>query len=302
VPPPPAVTIENLVKRYGAVTAVDDVSLEVAPGTVFGLVGPNGSGKSTTIRVLLGYLAPTSGQALVLGGSARGTAIRAHIGYLPGDLRLPPTLTPRRILSFTEATLRQAGTEVGTSEVAHLAGRLDLDLDRRFGQLSKGNRQKVGIVRALLGTPKVVILDEPTGGLDPLIQQTVLDLVRERADAGCAVLFSSHVLSEVESIADRVAILARGRVVAEDDVAALVAKAPQRLHISMTGDVDPQVLSGIPNVSEVSIHEGVIEVTVHGSAREVLERLAPLGIERIRSAGNELDEVFVRSVQGGARS
>jgi ABC-type uncharacterized transport system ATPase subunit len=104
----------------------------------------------------------------------------------------------------------------------------------------------------------------------------------------------------VESIADRVAILARGRVVAEDDVAALVAKAPQRLHISMTGDVDPQVLSGISNVSEVSMYEGVIEVTVHGSAREVFERLAPLGIERVRSAGNELDEVFVQSVQGSA--
>lgn len=291
-----AISITGLVKRYGALTAVDGVSLTVAPGMIFGLVGPNGSGKSTTIRVLLGYLAPSYGAAQILGGDARLPAIRARVGYLPGDLRLPPLLTPQRILAFSQAALIRAGTNVAPHEIADLAHRLDLDLDRRFGQLSKGNRQKVGIARALLGDPKVLVLDEPTSGLDPLVQETVLTLVRERADAGSAVLFSSHVLSEVESIADRVAILARGRVVAEDDVSALVARAPQHLHITLANAPDAHALAGITNVSDVAINDTTVEVTVHGSAREVFDRLAPLGIERIRSAGNELDEVFASSV------
>jgi ABC-2 type transport system ATP-binding protein len=291
-----AISISHLVKRYGSLTAVDDVSLTVAPGVIFGLVGPNGSGKSTTIRVLLGYLSPTSGAAQILGGDARQSVIRSRVGYLPGDLRLPPSLTPRRILAFTQAALSRAGTTVASDEIAQLAHRLDLDLDRRFGQLSKGNRQKVGIARALLGSPKVLVLDEPTGGLDPLVQETVLAIVRERADDGSAVLFSSHVLSEVESIANRVAILARGRVVAEDDVTTLVAQAPQRLHITLANAPEAHVLAGITNVSDVLITGTAVEVTVHGSAQEVFHRLAPSGVERVRSAGNELDEVFARSV------
>ena len=302
---PPAVAIDHLTKRYGALTAVADVSIRVAPGEVYGLLGPNGSGKSTTIRVLLGYLAPTAGAVAVLGDDARLPAIRARIGYLPGDLRLPMRLTGQRILDFTVATLRAAGRHVPDAEVTDLAARLEIDLNRRFTTLSKGNRQKIGILRALLGSPDVLVLDEPTSGLDPLVQDLVLDLVRARAEAGAAVLFSSHILSEVESIADRVGVLNRGRLVTEGSVADLIASAPQQLVITLATPVTAESLAAVPGVESARIEDRDVHVAVTGSAAEVFTRLAPYGIERVKSAGNELDEVFHRSVapagQEGAR-
>jgi ABC-2 type transport system ATP-binding protein len=291
-----AVAIDHLTKRYGDLTAVDDVNIAVAPGEVYGLLGPNGSGKSTTIRVLLGYLAPTAGTVAVLGDDARLPSTRARIGYLPGDLRLPMRLTGQRILDFTVATLRAAGRDVPDTEVSDLAARLELDLTRRFTTLSKGNRQKIGILRALLGSPDVLVLDEPTSGLDPLVQDLVLDLVRARAEAGAAVLFSSHILSEVESIADRVGVLNRGRLVTEGSVAELVASAPQQLVITLTTPVTTESLLGVPGVDSIQIEDRDVHLAVTGSAAEVFTRLAPYGIERVKSAGNELDEVFHRSV------
>ena len=291
-----AVAIDHLTKRYGDLTAVDDVNIAVAPGEVYGLLGPNGSGKSTTIRVLLGYLAPTAGTVAVLGDDARLPSTRARIGYLPGDLRLPMRLTGQRILDFTVATLRASGRDVPDTEVSDLAARLELDLTRRFTTLSKGNRQKIGILRALLGSPDVLVLDEPTSGLDPLVQDLVLDLVRARAEAGAAVLFSSHILSEVESIADRVGVLNRGRLVTEGSVAELVASAPQQLVITLTTPVTTESLVGVPGVESVRVEDRDVHVAVTGSAAEVFTRLAPYGIERVKSAGNELDEVFHRSV------
>lgn len=294
----PAVRIDRLTKRYSHTgpNAVDSVSLSIAPGEVYGLLGPNGSGKSTTIRVLLGYLSPTSGSTSILGADSRERAIRSRVGYLPGDLRLPVRLSARRILDYTIATLRAAGRDVDASAVDHLAGALDLDLDRQFATLSRGNRQKVGIVRALLGDPDVLVLDEPTSGLDPLVQDVVLDLVRARSEAGAAVLFSSHILSEVEAIADRVGVLNRGRLVTEGGVAALIASAPQHLLIATTENVPVDTLTGIDGLVDLAITDHEVRVSVAGSAAEVFTRLAPFGIERVTSAGNELDEVFHRSI------
>lgn len=294
----PALCITRLTKRYSTSgpMAVDDVSLAVAPGEVYGLLGPNGSGKSTTIRVLLGYLSPTSGSVSVLDADARERSIRARIGYLPGDLRLPVRLTGRRILAYTIATLRAAGRPVDDAAMERLAGQLDLDLDRRFGTLSRGNRQKIGIVRALLGDPDVLVLDEPTSGLDPLVQDTVLDLVRARSDAGAAVLFSSHILSEVSDIADRVGVLNRGRLVTEGGVAELIASAPQHLVITTTAAVASDALAGIDGLVDVTVTDHEVQVRITGSAADLFTRLAPFGIARVTSAGNELDEVFHRSV------
>lgn len=294
----PALCITRLTKRYSTSgpIAVDDVSLTVAPGEVYGLLGPNGSGKSTTIRVLLGYLSPTSGSVSVHDADARERSIRARIGYLPGDLRLPVRLTGRRILAYTIATLRAAGRPVDDAAMERLADQLDLDLDRRFGTLSRGNRQKIGIVRALLGDPDVLVLDEPTSGLDPLVQDTVLDLVRARSDAGAAVLFSSHILSEVSDIADRVGVLNRGRLVTEGGVADLIASAPQHLVITTTAAVAPDALAGIDGLVDVSVTDHEVQVRITGSAADLFTRLAPFGIARVTSAGNELDEVFHRSV------
>lgn len=293
-----AIDITGLTKRYGTTgpNAVEDVSLRVAPGEVYGLLGPNGSGKSTTIRILLGYLSPGRGSATILAGDSRDVAIRSRVGYLPGDLRLPTRLSGRRILAYSVATLRATGRSVEDVRVTRLAEQLDLDLDRRFGTLSRGNRQKVGIVRALLGDPDVLVLDEPTSGLDPLVQDTVLDLVRARSEAGAAVLFSSHILSEVEAIADRVGVLNRGRLVTEGGVAELIAAAPQHLVITTSRAVTAHDLAGLAGIVDVAITDHEVRVSVAGSAADVFTRLAPFGVERVTSAGNELDEVFHRSV------
>lgn len=294
-----AVSIAGLTKHYGTTgpNAVDDVHLTIASGEVYGLLGPNGSGKSTTIRVLLGYLSPTSGSAAVLGGDARDRSVRARIGYLPGDLRLPVRLPGRRILAYTIATLRAAGRLVPPTQAEDLARRLDLDLDRPFGTLSRGNRQKIGIVRALLGDPDLLVLDEPTSGLDPLVQDTALDLVRARSQAGAAVLFSSHILSEVADIADRVGVLNKGRLVTEGGVTELIAAAPQHLVITTATAVSAGTLDGLTGMVDLAITDHEVRVSVTGSAADVFTRLAPFGIDRVTSAGNELDEVFHRSVE-----
>lgn len=204
----PVARAESLSKRYGRLQAVDGLSLDVRPGEVVGFLGPNGAGKTTTLRLLMGYLRPTAGRALVHGLDAwrDRAAVHARTGYLPGDLRLWPRLTTREIARHL-ARLRGLGDDPGTAEMAK---RLDVDLDRPVGDLSKGNRQKAGVLLALLGDPDLLLLDEPTSGLDPLVQQEFHGLLRERVEAGTAVLLSSHVLSEVERVADRVAIIRSG--------------------------------------------------------------------------------------------
>jgi ABC-2 type transport system ATP-binding protein len=192
------ITANGLTKRFGAVTAVDSLDLTVHPGEVMGFLGPNGAGKTTTMRLLLGYLRPTAGTATVLGGSlAREPGLRRRVGYLPGDLRMDPGMTGADLFTYVG---RLRG-EPAAARVHELVDRLGLDPAHRFGVLSKGNRQKVGLVQALCHDPDVLILDEPTTGLDPLAQRELLTLVRAAADRGAAVLFSTHVLSEVERVA-----------------------------------------------------------------------------------------------------
>jgi ABC-2 type transport system ATP-binding protein len=189
------IEVAGLVKDYGAVRALDGVDLEVRAGEVFGFIGPNGAGKSTTIRILLDLLRPTSGAVRVLGEDPRsgGPRLRARLGYLPGELNLEGTATARQLLDH----LAQVRGGRGADRIAPLAERFRLDLDRPVRTLSKGNKQKVGVVQALMHRPELALLDEPTSGLDPLLQQEFLTLVREERDAGTSVFLSSHVLSEI---------------------------------------------------------------------------------------------------------
>jgi ABC-2 type transport system ATP-binding protein len=190
----PFIVCERVTKRFATVTAVSGLSLQVRAGQVVGFLGPNGAGKTTTMRMLTGALRPTSGACGVLGGSlARDVTLRRRVGYLPGDLRLDPAMTGAQVLAWF-GRLRGG---LDAARVDNLAHRLGLDLSRPFGTLSKGNRQKVGIIQALAHDPDVLILDEPTTGLDPLVQREFLALVRAAAGRGAAVLFSSHVLPEV---------------------------------------------------------------------------------------------------------
>ena len=223
-----AVQTFELTKRFSHVTALDRLSVEIPEGSVFGVIGPNGAGKSTLMRLLVDVLKPTSGHSEVLGQDPRvgGKALRALIGYLPGEFRVEPQLTGRQHLQFWASlspgrNAMQRGRE--------LAARLDLDLSRAAGKLSKGNKQKLGVVQAFMHRPELLILDEPTSGLDPLIQQTFLDMVRQAHLDGATVFLSSHILSEVEQVADRAAVLRSGRVVREATMIEFRQTAQRRL-------------------------------------------------------------------------
>jgi ABC-2 type transport system ATP-binding protein len=285
----PVIQTAGLVKKYGKLTAVDQLDLAVAPGEVYGLLGPNGAGKSTTLRTILGYLHPTAGTATVHGGSARDPHIRRRIGYLPGDLRLEGRLKVAQILDFY-ADLRGG---VPQARIDSLCEQMQLDVSRPFGQLSKGNRQKVGVVQAVMHDPDVLVLDEPTSGLDPLMQREVLTLVRERRDAGAAVLFSSHIIFEVEEVADRVGILREGVKVVEDSVAGLQSiTARQSLHLRFSEPVAAEVLAQVPGVESVEVERMRVSIIVQGSIAPLVQALAGLPIEHIAADPLLLDDVF----------
>ncbi|MGZ4372148.1 MAG: ABC transporter ATP-binding protein, partial [Gaiellaceae bacterium] len=205
------VSLQNLTKSYGRARGVVDLNLTVRSGEVFGFLGPNGAGKTTTIRTMLDLIRPTSGRVLIFGLDARtdGVAVRRGVGYLPGDLRLYEHLTPRELLSYF-AALRKLST---LAEAERLAPRLELELDRPVAALSRGNRQKVGLVQAFMHRPQLLVLDEPTSGLDPLVQQTFYELAREAVAEGRTIFLSSHVISEVQHVADRVGLVREGRLV-----------------------------------------------------------------------------------------
>ena len=230
-----AIVCHDLSKYFGTVHAVEGVSFGVEPGEIVGFLGPNGAGKSTTIRMLLDLIRPTRGEVRVLGVDARrgGAALRRRIGYVAGDLAMYNRLTGRQLMEFLSA-LRDRD-DVAAAE--QLAERLDVSLERPIGTLSRGNRQKIGVVQALAHSPDLLVLDEPTSGLDPVAQRTFRTLVREAAGRGAAVLLSSHVLSEVQRVVERVAILREGRLVTIEPIRELEAKALRVVEIRFGGPV-----------------------------------------------------------------
>lgn len=284
------IVIDGLSKDFGDVHALRDVSLTVNGGEIYALLGANGAGKSTLMRCLLAYLNPTSGSASVLGGNSRDSTIRARIGYLPGDLRLPSRARVEEILNFRRTLQHKAARPAVDME--DLCQHLDVPVDRRFGTLSKGNRQKVGLVLALMSSPDVLVLDEPTSGLDPLMQDTVLELVRQRRDSGTAVLLSTHILSEAAAVADRVGVLSRGRMVVQASLPSLLEQATQSIEFVLDTPVPPDALADVEGLVKVEHSPLHVRVVVVGSAAEVMRRLAPFGVRRVATGAHELDEMF----------
>ncbi|KZE89402.1 ABC transporter ATP-binding protein [Microbacterium sp. TNHR37B] len=249
-----ALQTHSLHKRYGSRVAVQSLDLDVAPGTVFGLVGPNGAGKTTTIRMLLDIIRPSSGSIRVLGDSPRvgGAALRRRIGYIPGELRLDGRMRGRTLLDF----LTELSGPVAPGTIDTLAERLGLDLRRPVHTLSKGNKQKLGLIQAFMHRPPLLILDEPTSGLDPLVQREFLSMVAEARAAGQTVLLSSHVLSEIQQAADRVAVLASGRLVAEGTVEELRSASVRRVRAVVSALSEEAVraaLAALPTVTDVEV-------------------------------------------------
>jgi ABC-2 type transport system ATP-binding protein len=286
----PVVEAHSLSKSYGLHRGIDDLDFTVEPGEVFGLLGPNGAGKTTTIRLLLDLIRPTSGGVRVLGASPRsGAAVRRRIGYLPGDLRLYERLTGRAQLTYF-AGLR--GLD-GLGRAEELAERLDVELDRPLKTLSKGNRQKVGIVQAFMHDPELLILDEPTSGLDPLVQQLVYGLLDETRKAGRTVLISSHVLPEVQRVADRVALLRDGRLVLEDTVEALRAHALVRVTVTLAEPAAPDAFASIPGVRELDRRDRTIVFGLQGEPDALVKALALHHIVALESREADLEDVFL---------
>jgi ABC-2 type transport system ATP-binding protein len=295
----PAIETVGLSKTYrSGVRALTDLDLEVRRGEVFGYLGPNGAGKSTTIRLLLGLIHPTAGRASLLGRDIRADAVgsRRGVGYLPGDLRLSDRLTGREQLDSLERL--RGGADDRLRE--ELCTRLDVDLDRPVRQLSKGNRQKIGIVQAFVHRPALVVLDEPTAGLDPLLQAEVRTLLRETADDGRAVFISSHSLDEVQHVADRVGIIRAGRLIDVDEVESLRERSLRHVTVTFSDGIDSAQLASIDGVEVVHIDGPEVRLSCPESAMdEVVKRVAEHSIVDLVSQPADLEEIFLAMYRDG---
>ncbi|WP_338491866.1 ABC transporter ATP-binding protein [Streptomyces sp. SJL17-4] len=296
-----AIELHELTKTYGARRGLAGLTLEVRTGEVFGFLGPNGAGKSTTIRLLLDLIRPTSGTATVLGLSprAQGTELRGRVGYLAGDFVCDGRQNVRGYLRFLGA-LRGG---VPQQRIDDLAGRLGLDQSTRIRKLSKGNRQKVGLVQAFMHRPELLVLDEPTSGLDPLVQQTFLDLVSETVADGRTVFMSSHVMSEVEAVADRVGIIRDGRLAALDTVAGLRAGAVRDVEVTFGTPVPPHAFADLPGADRLHLDTSrtTLSGQVIGSPDALIKALADYPVTGLRATEPALEEVF-HSYYAGAEA
>jgi ABC-2 type transport system ATP-binding protein len=285
------IELDRLTKRYGAARGVEDVSMTVAEGEVFGFLGPNGAGKTTTIRTLLDLLHPTSGRARVFGLDSRrdGVAVHARLGNLPGDFAYEPRATGRELLTYL-ARLRGVR---GLGRAGALAERFDADLDRPLGQLSRGNRQKIGLVQAAFHTPELLMLDEPTTGLDPLMQEEFLTFVGEERRAGRTVFLSSHELGEVERACDRVGIIRAGRLAAVEVVADVTARAYRHVTVEFAEPVDPREFAALAGVSAVHADGRRIAFKAAGDVDPVIKAAARHTVTDIELQHPTLEEIFL---------
>jgi len=280
---------EGLTKQWGDLVAVDHLDLAVEQGECYAFLGRNGSGKSTTARMLLDFIRPTAGTSRLLGGVGSDPAVRARVGYLPGDLNLPRTMTGDDAFDFFG----------GLSGVNHdpdretLIERFGLDPGRPVRELSTGNRRKVGLVLAFMGAPELLILDEPTSGLDPVLQEEFRELLAERKAAGATIWLTSHVMAEVERVADRVGLIRDGLMARELSMQELRDQAVSEIHLTFAAPVEASAFAGVDHVSDVHIADGVVIVTTDGPVADLLSRAGELGAVRIETRRQDLDEIFL---------
>jgi ABC-2 type transport system ATP-binding protein len=291
----PSVRLFNLTKRYGKHRGIEEVTLDMVPGQVLGFLGPNGAGKTTAIRTLLGFLRPTSGTAEVLGldVATRPVEVRRHVGYLPGDPALYGGRTGWDLLRLALAARRVQAAPLARQVVEAL----DAPMERDVKKCSRGMRQKIALVLALAHDPDVLILDEPTAGLDPLGQRALLELIDERAKAGRTVVLSSHILSEVEQVCDRVAILRDGRLAALSTVEELRAQKYREVTLAFVGE--PTALDGLGEVEVVWRHENRMTLRVRAEAGMLLRALAVLNLTDVTITEPTLEEVFLDYYRDG---
>jgi ABC-2 type transport system ATP-binding protein len=290
------IELSRVTKSYGRSRGIVDVDLSIDKGEVFGYLGPNGAGKTTTIRLFLDFIRPTSGAVRVLGRSPREPALRHRIGYLAGELDLYDRFTGRELITYFD-NLRGNGSLRHAQE---LAERMKLDLTRPIGKLSKGNKQKVGVVQALMHKPELLVLDEPTSGLDPLVQEEFYALLEEHRSAGGTVFLSSHVLSEVERIASRVGIIREGRIVEVATLRELRARAVREFEVSFDEDVPVSAFAALPNLTDVRMSGRTLSCRVTGSVDPFIKAVARYNVANFASQGADLEALFLAYYRGGA--
>lgn len=285
-----AIETHQLTKGYGSRRGVDEVSLSVGAGEIFGFLGPNGAGKSTAIRLLLGFLKASSGSAEIFGQDCWSdtATIKRDVGYVAGDVRLYPWLTARRAFQIV-GEVRDQNVQ---SHGLQLAERFQLEPDLPVRKMSRGNRQKVALVLALAHRPRLIILDEPTSGLDPLMQDTLADCLRELANEGHTVFFSSHTLNEVESLCDRVAVVKGGRIVADEALAAMKSRAPRAVTITFAKENTAASVQ-VPEFATLLRRSGNdVHLQLTGSAADLTHWASALPITDLSIGQPSLETLF----------
>ncbi len=297
-----AIQTTQLGKRYGKgpAWALKDLSITVMPGEIYGFLGPNGAGKSTTIRTLMNFIQPTSGSATILGHNivTDSVALKRSVGYLSSDMAMYPKMTGEQYLRYMAEL--QGG--VDSRYVRELTKRLKADAGKRLGSLSRGNRQKFAIIQAFMHQPSILILDEPSSGLDPLMQETFYGLLDEARQRGAAVFMSSHFLSEVQKVCDRVGIIRDGRLIAERNIAELMREAAHTFDATFAGKPPLAELKRLSGVKIAAHDDHHVTVHLHGELPPVLAVLAKHGVVQLEARQLDLEELFMRFYSGEEQS
>ncbi len=284
------IEVKNLKKYYGASRGVEDVSFTVEERAFFGFIGPNGAGKSTTIRALLALIRPTSGSAAIFGMDAikRAPEIAREVGYLPSEVFYYDGMRVGELLRYAASFYKKDCT----ARIKALSEALELDLKKKIDDLSFGNRKKVGIVQALLHAPRLIILDEPSAGLDPLMQQRFFEILREENARGATVVFSSHILSEVQKLCSRVAIIKEGRIIQDGDIDTLRENSYKKVSLEARAALDPATLN-MDGVANLDIGGNAASFIYRGAVGPLLARLASLELTNVAIAEPDLEEIFL---------
>lgn len=287
-----AVEIQNLSKQFGNLTALKDVNLTVKPGEVFGFLGPNGAGKTTAIRAMLNLIHPTSGSISILEMDSRKDYKELHkqIGYLAGDMSMYDNLRGEQYINY----MANLHGNVETGQIAILAGALQADLKPRIKHLSRGNKQKIGLIAAMMHKPQLLIMDEPTTGLDPLMQEVFYDLLAKHTQAGGTTFMSSHNLSEVQRVCDRVAFIRNGELVEVNKVSSLRSTAVQEFEVHFAKEVPEDLFKGVRSVNDVKIEGTMLTCVVKGHVNDFLKALSAHDVVSVVNRELELEEIFMK--------
>ncbi|ODA39498.1 ABC transporter ATP-binding protein [Desulfosporosinus sp. BG] len=291
------IEINNLTKYYGNERGIIDVNFNVQEKEIFGFIGPNGAGKSTTIRTLLGLIYPTSGSAKIFGKDSikEGPEIKKEIGYLPSEVFYYDKMKVIDLLkysaSFYEKDCRQ--------RINDLAEKMDLNLNKKIDDLSFGNKKKVGIVQGLLHEPKLIILDEPTSGLDPLMQQKFFELLQEENNKGATILFSSHILGEVQRMCNRVAIIKEGKIIQLEKISALQENNYKKIKLQTTANLDRNYFN-IDGVSNLEAKQNIISFLFKGNLNSIMKKISEIDLTNVWVEEPDLEEIFLHFYEKGA--